>query len=259
MSEPTWYGHHQLPHGGAWFWQLGPLRLYVENRQSEWRLGWRAERDHSLSTSESGEVSPERLSEGTSARFASRADEDSIALGAALADRPVVVRPETPVWLLGGEEVDFFLSTPLWIRVSTALTGRQLLDMPTFRPPDTWFGANTREGELAYASRTRAQREPMIHPFRAATRLTIINREPDAVRIERVQLPVPSLRLYLDADGRFWTSPVVLERTEAGFSGHLRILDTPPGEAHDARLVTEARVPFRAQLGIVRALTALWT
>jgi hypothetical protein len=257
MSE--WLGSHKIPMDSAWFWQLGPLLLHVDNRISEWRVVGQPGRDHTLATLASGPVAPDEVPQGgLVARFASRHDENTIALGAALADRPVVVRPETPVWLLGGEQVHFFLSTPLWITVTTAETGRLLTELPTFRPSDTWFGTSTRTGELAYASRSRAQREPSGHPFRATTRLLVINHEADPLRIERIKLPVPSLSLYQDEAGGFWTSVVVMEGAEGGTVGHLRIVDHPPEEAKNPRLVAGPRVAFQEQLGLVKALTALW-
>ncbi len=256
MNE--WLGSHKIPMDSAWFWQLGPLRLTVDNRISEWRVVWQGGRDHTQATFAAGPVAPDQVPVGETARFASHHDENTIGLGAALADRPVVVRPDTPVWLLGGEQVNFFLSTPLWVTVATAETGRLLTELPTFRPSDTWFGKSTRAGELAYASRSRAQREPSVHPFRATTRLLVVNREAEPLRIDRIKLPVPSLSLYLDEAGTFWTSVVVMEGAEGGTVGHLRIVEQPPEEAKNPRPIAPPRVPFQEQLGLVKALTALW-
>ena len=232
--RPDWCAVHPIPVGGAWRWTLGPLTLYAENRPSEWRLTWKADRDPTLEGGTHGAIDPATIpTEAQAARFTSHHDEVALQLVPALADRPVVIRPDTAFWLLGGERVDLFASTPVWIGVRAGESGRALNELPSFRPSDTWFGPNTREGELAYSSKTRARldREPRVHPFRAATRITVINHDADPLRIERVKVPVPNLALYLDQDGTFWTSPISLERTEGGAVGRLQVLDGPPADA----------------------------
>ncbi|MEZ4464237.1 MAG: hypothetical protein R3F60_06265 [bacterium] len=261
MPRPAWPGRHPIPVGTAWRWCLGPLTLYADNRPSEWRLSWRSERDPTLEPGELGPIDPADIpAEGLqAARFTSHLDEVSLELVPGLADRPVVIRPDTAFWLLGGERVDLFASTPVWVGLRAGESGRTLTDLPSFRPSDTWFGPNPREGELAYSSKTRARldREPRVHPFRAATRITVVNHEADPLRIERVKVPVPNLALYLDEEGTFWTSPISLERIEGGTVGRLQVLDGPPAEAVGATLVAPARQPWREAHGLTRALGAL--
>jgi len=75
----------------------------------------------------------------------------------ALADRAVVVYPEEPFHVTAGESITLFCSTPLWIRVEIGASRHALMETAIERPPDTWIGPSTREGELCYATQTAAR------------------------------------------------------------------------------------------------------
>jgi len=83
------------------------------------------------------------------------------------------------------------------------------MDMPVYRPSDTWFGENTRVGEMCYFSRTRAHTnatETINAPHKVVTPITVINRSTESVKIERIRVPVINLGLYTNSNGEFVTN-----------------------------------------------------
>lgn len=159
-----------------------------------------------------------------------------------LADRPVVARPIITTELPPGESATLLVTTALWARIE--IGARVLAELPTLRPSDTWFGANTREGELCYASQTRAR----LHldnmqnsPFRAVTPIAIRNEGEDNLKLERINVPVPHLTLYCDGE-RFWTSTLSVVRETNLVTAKLRIEASPPPHAIT---VAQPRRPIR--------------
>jgi hypothetical protein len=90
-----------------------------------------------------------------------------------------------------------------------------LLDVPTYQPSDTWFGPSPRQGELCYASRTRARLRPGAEASwtaRAHTELVIQNAGDDGLLVERVSVPMPRLSLYAGPGARLWTERLLVAR-----------------------------------------------
>ena len=46
---------------------------------------------------------------------------------------------------------------PLWLKIASTSSEQTLLDIPTVKVCDSWFGPNTREGVLSYASQVSEQ------------------------------------------------------------------------------------------------------
>lgn len=183
-------------------------------------------------------------SDVTTHRYSVRRTAETVALRPALADRPVVSRPEHPLSVLPDEAVTLYLSTPLWIRVELVETDRRLHEVSSHRMSDTWFGPSTWEGELCYATRTagrlRLDRLPLrLH--RALTPLKIRNTTPEPLTLERVQLPVPHLSLYVTPDNVLWTEAVTMIHREGGQGAAVQIRDGPPVDAKDAERMQDPR------------------
>jgi len=192
-------------------------------------------------------------------RFALEDTDVALTLHPTLPDRAIVARPDTPLWVLGRQRVDLFVSVPLWAEVYLPGGPAPVLAVPSLRLSDTWFGASPRDGELCYSSRTQARLDVTKlprHPVRAVTRVTINNRRPAAMRVERIKLPTPLLGLYATPDHRFWTSSIELRptATDNATSVHLR---PPKGLTDDLfELVSPPRRQQHANI-FDRALSAL--
>jgi hypothetical protein len=119
-------------------------------------------------------------------RYSVRQTESQVSLQPALADRPVVSRPEDPLYVPPGESVTLYLSTALWILIELAESDRLLQELPSFRMSDTWFGPSTVDGEFCYATRTagRVRLENVPRRYhRAVTPLRIRNTAKDALAL----------------------------------------------------------------------------
>jgi hypothetical protein len=140
----------------------------------------------------------------------------TIRLTPALADRPVVIQSETPFHIMPGQNMTYYVSTPLWVAFHTGKPLVNMTEMPLFRPSDTWFGPSTTQGELCFASTTSGRLrldDIRFRPHRAVTVVLLRNMTGNPVLLKSLNLPVPNLSLYESADGYLWTQPEKLEMT----------------------------------------------
>jgi hypothetical protein len=249
---PPWWGEYELGVHEIAKWQIGPLQFWLHRGASEWRLAhdwldksarnrWDVLRDTELPEGEIG-----------SERFAVSEDGAEVRLRPLAADRSVVARPKTPFRVLAGQRSRVFISSPLWVEIGVGVAPTVLCELPTERLSDTWFGATTLDGELCYALKTNARTSLEEMP-RAADRLltpaVIENRGPDALLVERLNLPVPFLSIYGGEAGEAWSEEVNLLRTEGGNMAELDVLDGPPAEAAGATRLSAARqIPEQGHL-----------
>lgn len=201
---PQWWGSFDIPENVSCSWRISLLRLHVNRCKSEWNFAWHQDKNPSepiVSYDLTGAAKP-NSNEIEQARFFNNCADTHFDLGLAMADRPIVARPETSVFVPPGQHVTLYVSSGVWLQPK--LNGHVLMDIPVYRPSDTWFGENTREGEMCYASRTRARTEATestISPHKVVTPITIINRGLESVKIEHIRVPLTNLGLYTNEAG----------------------------------------------------------
>lgn len=242
-----WWGEINLKENMTALWELGPLHLAVQRLPKEWRLIY----EHVELPSGEDDRWTHRIASGTdlfeyreTERYVFQGTDDTLRIMPALADRSVVTRPIVPFTVLAGEEAAIFVSTPLWVHVQVGRQPRTLQFIPIQRPSDTWFGASTLEGELCYASRTYGRlnlSEIPLLPHRAVTRVLIQNHADSVLLVERLNLPVPYLSLFVAQGGRLWTEAVTMIRARDSSQADLQIQKSPPAEAAEALLVASPR------------------
>jgi hypothetical protein len=234
--------------------------LWVEHRAGEWLLVHRSsgdETDSHLGFEAAPALDP-LAEEGQVLRFAMGRGEPLLRLVPVLPDRPLVSRPEHPFHVLAGEEVRIFVSCPVWVAVQVGKKPQTLAEIPIYRSTDTWFGPNTREGALAYASRTRCRLAPgdlPVRPQRAEVPVVVRNRADATLVIERLSLPVPHLALYRAPDGGLWTSQVKMVVQELKGQADIEV-GKKPGEVGPGELVTGPRDPVGGSI-LTRAIGAM--
>jgi hypothetical protein len=243
-------------------WRIGPLSLWVARRASEWWIASKAE------SAQSGHVDVESPSlvplpeapEVTVQRIGMSEPGAAIRLQPALADRPVVAHPQVPLQVLPADEVSIYLSTPLWVQIVAVTTGRTLVEIPTYRPSDTWLGPTPVEGELCYASKTSARltlEDIPLHPIRAQTEVRLRNQSEEPIVLERISIPAPAFSLYLDASGFLWTEPMTVVREAGGATAQVTLGDAPPAVAASAKRLAEPRTRSSRNV-LIRAFSALF-
>lgn len=242
----TWWGTFSLAEGATARWRIGPLTVTALRRTREWQLGWEwvQEAKGAEEPSWSFEQDAPETELANLERHAFREAPGSLAVLPVLADRAVVTSPRVPLFLPPGESATLYVGSPLWLRLSAGEPPRTLREIPVRRPSDTWFGPSTREGELCYAVRTRAALEAerlLALPHRAVTPVTVDNRSPQPLTVERMKLPVRHLALYTAPDRALWTEAVSLTSRDGSEMASLEIDRRPPPEAGAAERLTGPR------------------
>ena len=209
-----WWGKFKLDENKASCWKIACSSLTLIRRSREWRL-IRARvdclEDHEVEYTSDIDWSKDTDDDAEIIRYGMTATSPEVNIVPMLADRMVVVRPEIPFNILGGQKVTIFVGTPIWVNVETGKNKVKLSEAPVERMSDTWFGPSTVEGLLCYASKTMGVmdiEDVKKHRHRAITVLNIENEGKEAMYIERLNVPVKNLALYADSDGYFWSDSV---------------------------------------------------
>lgn len=257
-----WWGKYGTTPDRWSHWRIGPLSLFAQPRAGEWRIALRHypdAQDSSLGVDLETDAEPDPESHEFY-RYAVGGGDAELELHPRLGDRPFIVSPEQPLFLLSGEKSVLYVSTVVWVQLKVArLEGDAMIDVPTIRRSDTWFGENTREGELCYATKTSARTrlesiEP--RPHRAITPIEIRNLGSGVLPIERLRVPVPALSLYADDDNQLWTDAVCFLRQEGEHEAEMTTPDPGLQSAGRRERIDEPRVPV-ATGTIVKAFSKL--
>ena len=257
-TRAEWWGTLEVPMGSSRHLQVGPLDLWIGRAVGEWQVSHRTDPNAGVDGATPASHSDTPSPDATARRYALAGDAPTLRITPRTADRPTVIRPVVPLTVLAGQEVHLFCSLALWVELAAGPL--VLATLATQRPSDTWFGPNTREGELCYASSTAArldsdQLPPATH--RAVARITLRNRGDAPMPIERIKLPVTGLPLFVDAHATLWLPALTLVRHGHGDEASLTVDEGPPPDAGDARpmAVDNARPRENA---LIRALGAFW-
>jgi hypothetical protein len=255
-----WWDPVPVESGDTAILTLGPLIVKVHRGSDEWLVAWEREDDNAEPVRASMLRSRDEFQADSYNRYVTCSASGIVSVKPLLADRPVVIRPRQPVFVLPGEDTTLYISSPVWIRIEAGDPPQSLQQISVLRLSDTWFGASTREGELCYAARTHARKaleEVIWRPHRVVTPVRIHNRAHDALPIEKLSLPVPLLSTYGDRDGSLWTESVSLTRAAEADMAVLRITPGAPSDARDAKLLTGPR-EIVEKGGLVRAFSGLF-
>ena len=260
----AWWGLRELACQQSLKIELEGLRLAVTRHVNEWGVfydqpGVNATAATSHWQQQLGDINPDEYKE--MARFMFRATHSTLNITPALADRPVITTPTTPLNLPPAEEVTLFVSSPLWMQIYSEGGTLPLLDIPIQRVSDTWFGRSTQSGELCYASRTHGylslQQVP-IRMHRAITPVIVKNNADTNLLLERISLPAPNLSLYADKASRLWTETITLERESDGDMASLAIASQPPTHLESPIRLCEPRSQLHKGSLAIRAFSVLF-
>jgi hypothetical protein len=253
-----WAKPVQVQPGTRARWDFGSRHLWIERRRGQWLAGGPelTFEEPQLPSFEliSSDQAPE--SDGPARRrVAVQGEARAVQLVPRPPPRPIIARPELPLVVPPGEATTIYVGVPLWI---AAQDGAVVLDeVPAVRLSDTWFGSPT-QGELCFATRTSLRMElgeivPVAH--RALCVIDVRNEGGDALVLERVRLPAPSLVIDIDGDGNLWTSPVRLRREKGDGQETTEVL--PRARGAERRELGPARQPLNAPL-LGRVFNVVW-
>ncbi len=261
-DRPGWWGEFETEPGRWSRWLIGPMEFLARAIDNEWRFAWKSEGDllservrHEKSLGDESVNSDHHCR-----RFTLENPGIKLRIMPRLADRPVIVRPETPLFLPPGQRATLYVSTGVWLVATPAYTDApELMEIPLFRSTDTWFGHNTMEGELCYASLTNARTEVGLLaqvPHRAFTPIDIANSGQDSLAIEALRVPVTMLSLYSGKRGLLWTDKISFEREAGESAASLRISDHEELSSESATRLSAPRIT--EQTGIVHTFSRMF-
>lgn len=263
-STPPWIGDHPFGLEVSARLLLGPLELHVHRSHQQWRVLARRELGEITRgpTFELPYAGPELADAAESHRFGFRESPALLTLAIALADRPVIIRPDAPFTLLPGEEVRAYVSSPLWVqvRVTSDEGARLLLELATHRPSDTWFGRDTRDGVLCYAgtSRLRLAPTPEETPcHRATTPIVLRNLAEEPMAVARIRLPVRHLSLFLGPNDSFWTERLTMTHRTGESNDTIEVDHEAPRESVGGPNLAPPRQP-QERTFVVRAFESVF-
>ena len=261
MAKNEWWGEFTFGLQQQRCWRLGERVIILkrlENEWNSWNLETLDENDEIIKVGELGEcLSIEQAKFG---RYLQQNTSDNVRVLPLLADRSVVARPDTPLTLLAGEKSRLYVSTPIWFTAHLLPKGECLLDLPFWRPSDSWFGPSTQVGQICYAKYTAARVQldnVEKRPHRAITPITVINNHDQPLTIERINVPVTLLHLFSDASKQLWTTGISVHRERNTDNVELHLDKHAPVEALSSTLVNGPRVETQQSI-FIRSISSLF-
>jgi hypothetical protein len=240
-----WWGEFEFKLGETKCWRIDDRQISIRRNPHEWTI-WNQETESEMQKPiVVNKPGPEESFEHLDyKRYVLGSTSEQLIIEPSLADRAMIARPNKPLVVLPGEDITVFISTPLWMTILVPQREVPIADIPFWRPSDSWFGPSTMTGDLCYSKYTDAKMEIKNlekRSHRASTTVTIQNATDDPLNIERINLPVPALKLYVDEDGEFWTDHVsILQKIEHSKPiSHIR--HSPPENDGKMKHVSESR------------------
>jgi hypothetical protein len=214
MNNNIWWGEFTFELGEQKCWSVGERAILLKRDVAEWNT-WNIESkevDQDIVVSDGVNLTVDDTT--IVGRFLEKNTSEKIKVSPLLADRTVIARPSSPLTILAGEKIQLYISTPIWFYAETFPNGKCLVDLPFWRPSDSWFGSSTIDGQLCYAKYTSAKTkidELELHPHKATTPIMVINSHNKELTINRINVPVNHLNLYSDEQNQLWTSRITIE------------------------------------------------
>lgn len=260
LRDERWWQPQEVPRRHTLHCTMGPLALQLQRNADEWRVAWKHGEEIEAGSTANLSLEPGTLEAETYERYAFKGADDFVTLRPMLADRSVVVCPVQSLFVPSGEETTLYLSSPVYLNLQVGHPPVTLRELPMLVLSDTWFGPNTRNGELCYAGKTLARQEVSNVPrrvHRAVTAVHIRNEAPSSLPLDKLSLPVPVLSVYGAKDGSLWTQGVSLVRSNHSDLAEMKVDKAPPRQAGQVEMISgPRRVHERGAL--VRAFDVLF-
>ncbi|SHJ70273.1 hypothetical protein SAMN02745165_02969 [Malonomonas rubra DSM 5091] len=246
LSSSNWWGDFQLSVNESLRWTIGHFSLQVLHREKEWLI-WHKTTTDTLADDALWQIEKNQelnLDEGDVQRHVFSNTENLFSISPKLADRPVVVKTAKPLHIQTKQQIDLYVSLPLWFAVSAHKSKIDLQEVPIIRPSDTWFGASTRSGELSYASTTQGRlylSDLPQRPHRAISQVKIKNQADKPLLLTQFSLPAPYLSLFDTGHGGLWTEAITLLNDDDTDMAKVSFSEAPPSPYAKAKKITKAR------------------
>lgn len=244
-TNKEWWGEFAFNQDETKCWRIGDRFIAIKRSEREWTI-WNNESANEINKPVivNKQKSRESFQDVSFERFMVCQTTDTVHVEPSLADRSIIVRPSKPLVVMPFEKIQLYVSTPIWMTISVPNIETPMSDIPFWRPSDSWFGPSTMSGDICYSKYTDAkvkQEDLEMRSHRASTMVTVTNDQEEPLIIQRLNLPVPSLKTYSNGNGHFWTDQIsILQRTEHSKPvSHVK--HSPPEDVHTMTQVSESR------------------
>jgi hypothetical protein len=246
----NWWGAFEFDEDQTRYWEIGSFSLCLNRASQEWRIHseTRPDRDSNHMKVASDEAPKHAHKNPSFKRYVFNHTDSEINLTPMVADRPQVSRAETPFYLPPNEHINIYVSSPVWVRIEVGNRHIILEELPSVRLSDTWYGPNTREGELCYSSPTFCRtnlNELSLRAHRVTSPVVIHNHSKQSLLLDQFSIPLPYLSVYADVHGRLWTEEIVV-KAEANHRHVVKQGKGPPQLATGAKLLCPPRLHLKA-------------
>ncbi|MEY3182938.1 MAG: hypothetical protein RLZ35_923 [Pseudomonadota bacterium] len=242
-----WWGTFNLVDNESRFWKVGNQVICLDRYNDEWHIAH-------CPADQFNPTIPARAVDLPFKTFVLRNQGNDITLSPTLPDRPVVSQLEHPLHIPAGEKITLYVSSPVWMKITTGKVPQILLDdIPTQTLSDTWFGLNTLEGELCYASKTRCSsrlEEFSTSSERIISPLLIKNRSKKTLILDQLSVPLPYLSVYTDSVNRLWTEQLIIHRDGDDDPSVKVAKGAPKAYTGTVTLLTEPRIDLKASTSL---------
>ena len=242
MNAPTdIWKFFELAEGETIRWDVGSFCFYAGRIQNDWFL-WHNWREGSQSVDI--QIRKESLTHDIDYdRWAFKTPKHRILISPTMPDRPMVVRPVTPLGIPPESEVHFFINIPSRIKVSIGdeRNFNELAEFSSQILSNTWFGDNF-TGILCYSNKSYIRREKQeldVIPNQIICPFKIKNKGGEILKVERICLNVKYLSIYAGQQ-RLWSNEVTAIFRGHGKETQLEYANSAPKDATNPLLLTKA-------------------
>lgn len=233
---------------------VGALELYASLLESEWQFRHRyitedetkSERQINLSVVKNLPQTNLELM-----RFIHADKGNSLQVRPCLANKNIVAKPYTPVFLPSQQTMTIYISTPVWLAIFQNQLRQPLLEIPTFKLSDTWFGPKPHIGELCYSSQFSGRISLDSLPKRSSRIITpvrITNNGEGNLKLEKISIPCDYLAIYVNKEQALWTPTLSIIRETEQSRTRIAIDKTLHPALLDAQRIAEPRVSDQTRL-----------
>lgn len=242
--DKAWWGTFCFDIETVRTWAIGERLIAIKRCHKEWAIWNRETDEESQGVVQLATLPVSEFEANDVVRYMVNETNKSLIIEPSLADRAIVAKPSTPLIIPSGQESQLYVSTPLWFTVMLSNLKIPMVDVPFWRPSDSWFGPSPMSGVLCYSKNTEARVQNAgfeARPHRATTVITLRNEQEESLVVERINLPVPALRLYADSDYRLWTDDLTIVQQIDNGKPLSEVDHTQPSHSKGLTLVSESR------------------
>lgn len=254
MTDNLWQDTVSFESKTTYKLSVGALELYVNLLENEWQFRHCHVTEDETKTERKIQLSAlKKMSRDDlePLRFINSNSHNTLQIRPRLANRSIVAKPYMPVFLPSQQTVTIYISTPVWLAIFLDNHKQPLLEVPTFKLSDTWFGPKPHIGELCYSSRFSGRIDLSALPKRASRIITpvkITNNGADNLKLEKISIPCDYLSVYLNENNELWTPTLSILREVDKNKTQVAIEKTLHSSLENAKRVGEPRVADQSRL-----------